>query len=506
MNRLLKKLSVPIPPYILGSLGRSISPLAADSGDHYVWAQLKPKTFLDLQLTPAESYEQAMEEARNTASTGIHLLLDVVGMVPVVGVVADLTNAAIYWAEGDYQNAALSGVAAIPGVGYAAVAVKATKSISKAAKVAKAGARIQSTAYRVRLGAEAVIGVGTGIYGGVQAAKEGSALGVTLSVLGVGMGARSLSQVGKVKLARFGRKLGGDAPSAKPKDHGGGGFCGLGGSNSFTPETLVLMADGSAKRIDQVEQGDVVLAYDPESGQRGGRAVTDLIVGSLNKDLVELTFGEGGSLTATERHPFWSQTRQAWVDAVDLVVGESVLTDAGQPLRLASIDRYTSATATVHNLTVADIHTYFVLAGQDAVLVHNQKPRCIVDGDDAPNSGLADLPYPTRHNQGFVRADELLDGGNITRKHGINPEQMTGSVRAGDGVSNLSNDDLIKFGGPRGNDPITVGRSHGVTDDPLIPGSQLDIQAGHHRLEEIRRRVQNGTLSPDTIIEVVQPR
>jgi hypothetical protein len=83
---------------------------------------------------------------------------------------------------------------------------------------------------------------------------------------------------------------------------------------------------------------------------------------------------------------------------------------------------------------------------------------------------------------------------------------MNGSVQAGDGVSNLSNDDLIKFGGPKGDDPIAIVRSHGLADDPLIPGSQLDIHAGNHRLEEIRRRVQNGTMSPETTIEGVQPR
>jgi hypothetical protein len=125
----------------------------------------------------------------------------------------------------------------------------------------------------------------------------------------------------------------------------------------------------------------------------------------------------------------------------------------------------------------------------------------------APVNGLADLPYPTRHNQGFVRARELLDEANIKRLHPINPDQMLGTARAGHGgVRNLSNDDLIKFGGPQGTDPITVNRVHTLTDDPLIPGSRLEIQAGHHRLEEIRRRVQNGTMSPDTIIEVVQPR
>nr|WP_307175341.1 Hint domain-containing homing endonuclease [Streptomyces africanus] len=37
--------------------------------------------------------------------------------------------------------------------------------------------------------------------------------------------------------------------------------------NSFTPDTKVLMADGSTKRIKDVDIGDRVLATDPETGE-----------------------------------------------------------------------------------------------------------------------------------------------------------------------------------------------------------------------------------------------
>ncbi|KAG2862994.1 hypothetical protein PC114_g28169, partial [Phytophthora cactorum] len=58
-------------------------------------------------------------------------------MIPVIGEVADLANAAIYVARGDYTNAVLS--AAIPFVGWAATGAKfvtkGSKLISKAGKV-----------------------------------------------------------------------------------------------------------------------------------------------------------------------------------------------------------------------------------------------------------------------------------------------------------------------------------------------------------------------------------
>ncbi|UYN84873.1 MAG: EndoU domain-containing protein [Microcella sp.] len=55
--------------------------------------------------------------------------------------------------------------------------------------------------------------------------------------------------------------------------------------------------------------------------------------------------------------------------------------------------------ATVHNLTVADLHTYFVVVGDAPTLVHNtscpvnlaspSRTQHILDGDPRPGGGLA---------------------------------------------------------------------------------------------------------------------
>jgi hypothetical protein len=55
-----------------------------------------------------------------------HTVLDVAGMVPVIGTAADIVNAGWYLAEGDLKNAALSGLGAIPFAGDAATAAKLT--------------------------------------------------------------------------------------------------------------------------------------------------------------------------------------------------------------------------------------------------------------------------------------------------------------------------------------------------------------------------------------------
>lgn len=82
---------------------------------------------------------------------------------------------------------------------------------------------------------------------------------------------------------------------------------------------------------------------------------------------------------------------------------------------------------------------------------------------------------------------------------------MLGSPEVGHGgVANLSNKDLIKFGGPKGNDPISGSRFFQQTDNLTAPGSGIRIESGHHRLDVIRQRVKSGQISPDTLIEVLK--
>ena len=74
-----------------------------------------------------------------------HLALDVAGLVPVVGEAADLANAGWYAAEGDYKNAGLSALAAVPFAGWGATATKlGMKGYSKLSKTAKAIDKVSS--------------------------------------------------------------------------------------------------------------------------------------------------------------------------------------------------------------------------------------------------------------------------------------------------------------------------------------------------------------------------
>ncbi|MFG2880679.1 RHS repeat-associated core domain-containing protein, partial [Streptomyces sp. NPDC048337] len=171
----------------------------------------------------------------------------------------------------------------------------------------------------------------------------------------------------------------GSGSPAKPKDSGTTPGC---ENNSFVPGTQVLMADGSTKPIEDVRIGDSVRAADPETGESGSETVAGEINGHGDKKLVRVTIdldGDKGtaeaSVTATAGHPFWVEELAEWVDATDLTKGEWLKTGSGAYVQVSAVERWTSPSTTVHNLTVSNLHTYYVLAEDTPVLVHNSACR-----------------------------------------------------------------------------------------------------------------------------------
>ncbi len=139
---------------------------------------------------------------------------------------------------------------------------------------------------------------------------------------------------------------------------------------SFGGETLVLMADGSTKPISEIEPGDMVLAQDPETGEIGARRVTDAWV--HDDDLVRLEI-DGDVVRTTEDHPFWNDTDKQWQRADQLDTGDYVLTAEGRRVKVGVLIS-AAGRGSAYNFTVEGLHTYHVLFGTDAVLVHNECP------------------------------------------------------------------------------------------------------------------------------------
>lgn len=171
-------------------------------------------------------------------------------------------------------------------------------------------------------------------------------------------------------------------------------------SNSFVPGTGVLMADGSTAPIESIGVGDEVWAFDPLTGEEGPRPVTATIVGQGEKTLVDITVkNEGGTaatVTATDEHPFWVPDSAEWVEALDLTPGTWLRTAAGTWEQVAAVTSKPTVTQ-AHNLTVAGLHTYYVVASEQPLLVHNDLP-C---GDEAKERYSLDY-VPVKHNELYL--------------------------------------------------------------------------------------------------------
>lgn len=94
---------------------------------------------IDGYVTGTVASCQADGTADVVTADGVHLILDLLGFMPVVGVASDVTNALIYISEKDYVNALLSGISAIPLVGLVTGVIKTVKSSVKIIKVVYKG-------------------------------------------------------------------------------------------------------------------------------------------------------------------------------------------------------------------------------------------------------------------------------------------------------------------------------------------------------------------------------
>ncbi|WP_354642660.1 polymorphic toxin-type HINT domain-containing protein [Kitasatospora camelliae] len=177
--------------------------------------------------------------------------------------------------------------------------------------------------------------------------------------------------------------------------------------NSFPSGTRVLMADGSTKAIEDVRDGDVVMATDPQTGETAPKTVTTTITTPDDKQFTDLTLaddanprGPPAALTSTYHHPYWSETRHQWVDAGGLQPGEHLRQPDGSTLTVTTVRTYQYA-VTTHNLTVDQLHTYYVQAGTTSVLVHNC-PTTRGDAGDRPAVIEVDKAQP-----GWNQAERL---------------------------------------------------------------------------------------------------
>ncbi|MFJ9917432.1 polymorphic toxin-type HINT domain-containing protein [Actinacidiphila glaucinigra] len=130
-----------------------------------------------------------------------------------------------------------------------------------------------------------------------------------------------------------------------------------------------------------MKKGDKVEAADPDTGKhREGHTVTAALV-NHDYDLIDVAIrqadGAVTTLHTTAKHPFWNDTRHMWVPAGKLKAGDALNTVDNTQVHVVKV-KIRPGDRDMYNLTVANLHTYYVLAGRTPVLVHNNNGSCDV--------------------------------------------------------------------------------------------------------------------------------
>jgi len=175
----------------------------------------------------------------------------------------------------------------------------------------------------------------------------------------------------------------------------------------FVAGTPVQMADGSSKRIVDVQVGDQVKSRDPATGrdevktvtatvERHAPVIVDVVLHDTKTDQSE-------TLNCTPEHPLYVQG-QGWVEAGSLGIGTSIVSRAGPTLQVTDLTwqknkaqelARTSGLGgyTVYNLTVDGDHTFFVGNTGGGTWVHNVRGGCGLKFD--PNATGTHITHKT---------------------------------------------------------------------------------------------------------------
>ncbi|GLI42076.1 type IV secretion protein Rhs [Glycomyces algeriensis] len=192
--------------------------------------------------------------------------------------------------------------------------------------------------------------------------------------------------------------------------------------NSFVAGTLVVMADGTVKPIEEVKAGEEVLAQDVTTGEVVTAVVSDTMTTPEQlRNLVTIevdTDGDGkgdAQITATAGHAFWeielSGSQESWSHASDLQVGSWLKSIDGTWVEIIKTSHF-AVDVDTFNLSVKGLHTYFITANDDSILVHNQATKCTVsDGafNHAWDDHKAGGTYHQSGDMGNVLADDITE-------------------------------------------------------------------------------------------------
>jgi hypothetical protein len=222
------------------------------------------------------------------------------------------------------------------------------------------------------------------------------------------------------------------------------------------------MADGVRKKIEDIRVGDKVTATYPISGKSFEKMVVAL---HRNRDtyMADITVrtvdGRESVIHTTQEHPFWDTTRRTWVSAAALAVGD-VLRGTDRSPSFVVKTRDFIGSRDMYNVTVDAVHTYYVMAGDTPILVHN--------------AGC----WSTRYEKARDLFGKYREG-QSTR----------------DPSSQWYHEELDK-------DELLRAINNAAEGDGIAVSRNGQILGGHHRWDELRTRINDGRIDPDTLIRI----
>ena len=177
--------------------------------------------------------------------------------------------------------------------------------------------------------------------------------------------------------------------------------------SSFVAGTKVVIPGGMPEPIQYVPVGDRI-----ENATPGSKAVTQHTVAAFHLTNTDRDF----AALMTAHHLFNDATTDAWTTAAALRPGDRLQITDSQNATVPAVHTYAAANR-AYNLTVDDIHTYYVLAGTTPILVHNSDcgPTKVYRAPNAGNKadevdGLNPANHQTGDQMGYVGEKPVVTG------------------------------------------------------------------------------------------------
>jgi prepilin-type N-terminal cleavage/methylation domain-containing protein len=147
-----------------------------------------------------------------------------------------------------------------------------------------------------------------------------------------------------------------------------GQIVGLGTTGCFSGDTMVYMADGSQKMIQDMEIGDMVLSYNKETGETTEGEVGYIFYNDPEavRSYLEISISEGKKIKVTKLHRLYGE--EGLKEAQEYNVGDKLLSVNGTYVTITEIERIPDSIATF-NLFVPESNTFVV----EGVVVGNMR-------------------------------------------------------------------------------------------------------------------------------------